>query len=330
MFGHTYFPIIVFNLLLSGVIIGVSMHLARTWFNSRIAMITGILLAFWPSQIQFTTVLASELIFTALVLVAMAIWLNEQIDLQLRTVLVGSVLAAAAYVRPTALLIPLLLLLFRWIYKRKIFKTLKATLIIFVLMAVLIAPWSVRNTRVFGEFVTISTNAGANLWMGNNPDSKGGYMPLPLEVKGMNEAKRNNYLKSVAKAYIKEKPLLFLKRCFTRLVDTHSRESIGVAWNEEGLKTRYGEWILLPIKLINQFYWMIVLGLALIGIILLGKKYGWITMISHPTIVLWGYYAAVHAVIVAQDRYHFPSIPMIAILAAFTISSEKHKGKRTG
>jgi len=318
VFGHTYLPIVVLNILLAVVIIGVSMRLAETWFNRRVATITGLILALWPSQIEFTTVLASELLFTALVLIALVVWINERISLRARAVLVGLVLAAASYVRPIALLIPILLLFFRCVSKREIFKTLNATLIMLVLMALLIAPWSIRNTQLFGQFVTISTNEGSNLWMGNNPVSTGGYMELPTEVAGMNEAQRDKYLKSVAIAHIKEKPLQFVTRTMTRLVDTHSRESIGVTWNEKGLVTRYGTNVLLPLKMINQIYWLSVLGLALIGIVLLGKRHGWV-IISHPTIMIWAYFASVHAVIVAQDRYHFPSIPMIAILTAFTL-----------
>ncbi|MEQ9357374.1 ArnT family glycosyltransferase [Coleofasciculus chthonoplastes] len=321
LFGHSYLPIIVFNLLLTAVIIWVAMRLAETWFNRRIAIITGIILALWPSQIQFTTVLASELLFTALVLVGLFLWFNERFTLRSRALGVAVVLAAASYVRPTALLIPILLLFFRAVRTREIFKNLTATLVMFVVMALLIAPWSIRNTLVFGQFTTISTNSGSVFWMGNNPESTGGYMPLPPEVKGMNEAQRDDYLKSVAVSHIKEKPILFIRRCLIRLVKTHERESIGVAWNEKGLVKRYGNWILLPLKIINQLYWLAVLGLALIGIVLLGKQQGWFIIITHPTVLLWGYFAAVHAVIIAQDRYHFPSIPMIAILAALTLTS---------
>ena len=54
-------------------------------------------------------------------------------------------------------------------------------------IAATIAPWSIRNNAVFGEFVLLSTNGGPNLWMGNNPDSTGFYMPLPSSVDGLSE-----------------------------------------------------------------------------------------------------------------------------------------------
>ena len=61
------------------------------------------------------------------------------------------------------------------------------------------------------------------------------------------------------------------------------------------------------------------LGLAGVAFLLMRK--GLWRMLFHPTVLLWGYFGSVHAVIVIQDRYHFPSIPLIAALAAFSLAS---------
>ena len=179
LFGHTYIPVIFFNLILFTLTSYLSMHLAELWFEKRVAALTGFLLMLWPSQIQFTTVLASEQTFIVLTLIAMALWVNDRINLWLKTVMVGVVLAATSYVRPTALLIPAVFLLIRYTSKREIVKSITATLVMFMVMALLIAPWSIRNTQAFGQFAMISTNGGTNLWMGNNPETTGEYMDLP-------------------------------------------------------------------------------------------------------------------------------------------------------
>ena len=163
-------------------------------------------------------------------------------------------------------------------------------------------------------------NSGTNLWMGNNPKSKGSYMKLPPEVKSMNEYERNDYLKNLAKDYIKEKPLVFIKGFFSKVIRTYRKENIGVNWNEKGLTTRYGKFILTPLKLISFAYWISVLLLALGGIVILRIKQGWWNMLTHPTVLFWGYYAGVHGVVVGQDRYHFPSVCFIAVLAALALS----------
>lgn len=319
LFGHTYLPIVLLNIGLGVVTILLTMHLAERWFERRTAALTGILLALWVSQIQFTTVLASEQLFTTLIVAALVIWSNESINIWGRAALAGSVLAAASYVRPTAILLPLVLMFIRYTTTRRVIETVKATVVMFLVIALLVAPWSIRNTQAFGQFVTISTNGGANLWMGNNPASTGEYMDLPPEVVNMNEAQRDKHLKSLAVAHIKENPVLFVRRTINRLVVTYSRETISVAWNEAGLKQRYGQWIITPMKLLTQLYWIPMLCLGVLGVTLLGIREGWLKALTHPTVLLWGYFTAVHAVIVAQDRYHFPSIPMIAILASYSL-----------
>ncbi len=331
-FGHNYFQIAILNIFLGLLTIWLSMHLAKHFFDQRVAVITGILLALWPSQIQFTTVLASEQLFTALIVLSLAIWTNESLALWFRSGVIGIVLAGASYVKPIALLIPILLFVMEYAKTREIAKSFISMVIMFILMAMLIAPWTIRNAQEFGSFVIISTNGGANLWMGNNPASTGGYMELPPEVKGMNEAERDKFLKSLAIAHIKERPDLFAFRVVKRIVDTHSRESIGVVWNEKGLTSRYGTKVLLPLKLINQFYWLSMLVFSLVGVVLIGIQTGWFKLFYQPLVLFWTYFAGIHAVIVAMDRYHFPSIPMISILAAFAMTtclSQFFKKKRS-
>ncbi len=318
IFGHTYAPIVIFHIVISLVTIGLTMYLAEQWFGRRVAALTGIFMAVWFSQVQMTTILASELIFNTLVIAALVIWLYQDLNLWLRSAIAGVLLAGACYVRPTALLIPILLLFARYVSTREIKRSLIATGIMFAFMGLLIAPWSLRNYNTFGQFVLISTNGGANFWMGNNPQSTGEYMEPPAETNGMNEAARDTYLKEQAKAYIKENPLQFVAKSFQRVVITHSRESISVEWNKDGLVSRYGDKVLVLLKLLNLAYWLLMLALGLTGAVLLVQKLGILPAIAHPTILFWGYYAMIHAATVAQDRYHFPSIPMIAILAGFT------------
>jgi hypothetical protein len=64
----------------------------------------------------------------------------------------------------------------------------------------------------------------------------------------------------------------------------------------------------------------IVLGLGILGIIRLVQYQGWFAAATHPTVVLWAYFTAIHAFIVSQDRYNFPSVPMIVILGGFAVA----------
>lgn len=114
---------------------------------------------------------------------------------------------------------------------------------------------------------------------------------------------------------------------FRKLINTHAGETIAVHWNELSLKNKYGSWVLLPLKIITQMYWCIILLLSLVGIVIILR---WsvrqciflpvLQAAAKPPLVIWLYYAVLHAIIVAQDRYHFPSIPFVAMLSGMTFT----------
>lgn len=313
-FGHSYLPVVVLNVALGLSIVALTMMLATRWFGARVGTVAGTLIAAWPSQVQFTTVLASELPFMALLLGATWTWFGETVTLR-RAVLTGALLAAASYFRPTALLLPVAFaaaLAFqtrRWV-------PVGWAAVLGLTMAVLIAPWSVRNTRLFGRIVLISTNAGTTSWMGNNAETTGEFMRPPYPP-GMNEADSNEYFGQEARKYILDHPARFVGRTMVKLLRLHERESIGITWNSAGLE-RFGGRTVFALKLVSNIYWWVCCSLAIAGTVILTRREGWRTL-AHPALAIWGYFAAVHAITLIQDRYHFPSIPFIATLAAYAM-----------
>lgn len=315
-FGYDFRPAVVLNILLGVAAVAIPMRLTGRWFGALAGRVCGLLLALWPSQIEFVTVLASEGPFTTLMLVALGGWFCDRRRL-LGAVLTGVALAAAAYVRPTALLLPVVFGLAGVLSGRGVARELTKVIIATVVMIGLIAPWTVRNFQVFGRFVLISTNGGTNLWMGNHPGTSGGYTPLPRDTEGMGEVERDEYLSRQAKDHIRQNPVAFVKGVVAKFVMTHDRETIGVIWNEPGLVGRLGPSVLTPLKAFSTVYWYAAAGLGLVGFVLLVRKEGVIAGVGHPVVLTTLYFATVHSVIVGQDRYHFPVIPLVAALAGF-------------
>ncbi len=320
MVGHSYTPIVALHILVSAATIALVWKLTGEWFGPRAATSSAWLLAVWPSQIMFVTVLATELLFNVLLVMALWIWTRESLRIWTRGLLTGPVFALAALVRPHALLLPVLFALGGVLGQRQRVGAIGLAAIAGVVMMSLILPWSVRNERVFGERVLIAANFGANLWMGNNPQSSGEYMPIPDDVRRLDSVQRDKELRRRAVEYILAEPVRFVKLSAARLVTTHARETINVAWNIEGIKRTFGEKVLTPFKALGSAYWYVVLLAAVAGAVLLLRRDGILRTAFHPTVLLWTYFAVVHAVIVAQDRYHFIAIPLIAALAGFAIS----------
>jgi 4-amino-4-deoxy-L-arabinose transferase-like glycosyltransferase len=366
------------NLVLGVAAVALAIVLGRRWVGARAALAGGWLLALWPSQIQFVTVLNSELPMVFFLLLAAVVWwpaMRRPAAWHGRALVAGVCLAAAAYMRPTALLLPAVVCLPGLAYgPRRLASAAGGVVMVAALVAVLL-PWSLRNQRELGDFVLISTNGGVNFWMGNNPDAWGGYMSPPARHEYASEPERDRGLRAEALAYIRAEPAAFLKRTLVKAVRLHERESIGIGWNEPGLRRTLAAlgWttpnrprppenpataavpptsenpaapesaaanrVIFAAKLATNVYWWGVLLLAVVGVgrmLLLGPRFdgappgggsgaggvdsggmgGRIvgTLLS-PPVLLWGYFTAVHAVSVIQDRYHFAAIPAIALLA---------------
>jgi 4-amino-4-deoxy-L-arabinose transferase-like glycosyltransferase len=80
------------------------------------------------------------------------------------TVAAGLVTGAAILVRPgTLLFLPLVAL---WFIRRRRWSLAVAFC---VTSLVVVAPWTLRNARVYGRFVPVASSGGVNFWTGNHP-----------------------------------------------------------------------------------------------------------------------------------------------------------------
>lgn len=328
LFGHHYEPIVALNVVLSVAIVALSIILAKKWFGPNTAFAAGLLLALWPGQIQYVNLLASEIPFTFLVLSATAMWAAEKPNHWIKTLLTGVLIAAAAYVRPTALLFPVIFCGIDAIKTKSIGKPALSAAIMLGVVAVLIAPWSIRNSRVFDEFVLLSTNSGDTFWMGNNPQSDGGYMPLPEYTADMTETQREDHLREQAMEFIRENPLRFAQLTLKKLVMFHAWETTNVVWNALALEMRGLKTWNLPLRVFSNLYFRFAVLLAAAGVVLYAVRNKPASLVVLPPFVLWAYFAAVHALIHVQDRFHFPIVPFLAMFAGSTLVAGVSRIKR--
>lgn len=319
LFGDSYVPIVVFNIFISTGIIVLAMRVSRRFFGAQVASLTGIILALWPSLIFYVTILASELPFMFLILAAIDVWSNPKHSITLSAILAGIFIAGASYIRPIALLLPFIFGITFAFYTKNWRRELLKTIIVSLLMVVLILPWSVRNYHEFGHVIVISTNGSVTLWMGNHPGSDGAYAKIPDWANSMNEYDRSKIMGERAIEYIKAEPIAFVTRSIKKFIYQHSYETIAITWNKGGIIKTFGEWAILPLKALCQAYWLAILFFSFIGVVLAFRNLGFLETALHPILVPWLYFSAISAIIVAQDRYHFPAIPFIAIFSAYAI-----------
>ena len=210
IFGYSFRPVVVLNVILSTAVVGLTMVLAAKLFDKRTGIIAGLLMAVWPSEVAYVTVLASEIPFTFLILLGCTVWFSSWKSNIARAAVSGLAFGAASYFRPIALLLPIIVWLSTLLDWRKLRAGIPAMLVSLIVIAATIAPWTIRNAQVFGHFVPMSTSDGVNLWMGNNAGSDGSYSPLPLTVQGLNEYEQNRILSEDALLFVSEHPLMFV------------------------------------------------------------------------------------------------------------------------
>ena len=314
IFGYGFKPAVVLNVILSTGIVALTIALTTNFFDRTTGMIAGFLMAIWPSEVAYVTVLASELPFTFFVLLGCMVWFGRGYSTLARAIVSGLAFGAASYFRPIGLLLPIVLWFSDIFRSRKLVEGLRVMLFSLIVVGITIAPWTIRNTQVFGHFVPMSTSDGVNLWMGNNPGSTGSYLPLPVGVQGMSEYDQNKILSEDALLYLSEHPIAFISRTFKKVALLHMTETIAVTWNTEGIKQRFGEAALFPLKLVTQGYWTGMLLLAFGGIAILVRRCGILAALTNPALLIWIYFTAVYSIFVVEDRYHFPSHPFISMI----------------
>ncbi|MEH6788694.1 MAG: glycosyltransferase family 39 protein [Paracoccus sp. (in: a-proteobacteria)] len=330
LLGQSYAGIVALNLLAALVAMIATWRLGQIYYGGRAAFAALAVMAFWPNLIFFTSILSSELYFIALVVTGWYFWARPAGRPWVNLILAGLIWGLACYVRPVILLLPAAFAIAA--LSRGMAATLRSTIraaLVIALIVLSVSPWTLRNAREIGKPFLVSSNFNANLWMGNNPDSQGGYTPLPAEVSGMDEARRDAYLGAQAREYIRSDPLRFAADVGRRVLLLHSRETIGVAWNRQAVETRFGAKAVPAAKLVATGYWYLVLAAALAGVALSVRQAG-LAGLFHPVFGGWAYFTAVHAIIVAEDRYHMPATPFMTLLAGLAIAGalRRHAGPR--
>jgi hypothetical protein len=189
-----------------------------------------------------------------------------------------------------------------------------------LMMFVVLTPWQVRNFRLFGShYFRLTTLEGISLYEAVYAGADGGpkqdVIPLPAEMRGMNEVQRNDEWSRRAWKEIWEHP--------GRVMWLAARK-VGRTWTPFLNAGEFQN----PLIQAGMGLWHVPLFiLALLGIFGrgVGTKMKWLLL----TPVL--YFAAVHGLFLGSVRYRVPLMPIVCIFAAAGIAELWRRiGKRRG
>jgi 4-amino-4-deoxy-L-arabinose transferase-like glycosyltransferase len=180
--------------------------IAKRCFDEKVAVWSAWTWALLPSVIFWCTRWVWETSLASLLL-AVIFWLTLTMDEKdgLKPWLQFGLLWGVAALTNTALLSFLPVSgLWVWYHRAKLGKrSLSGVILASIIFAACITPWLIRNHHVFGQFVFIRSNFGAELRLGNGPGADGTWMDYLHPTKNVSEMRRYQQLGEVA--YVAER-----------------------------------------------------------------------------------------------------------------------------
>jgi len=244
----------------------------------------------------------------------------------------GGLLGYAVLVKPVCLLVPVFVLI-SWLSLTGRRAACWRTLVCVATMTAVIAPWTLRNYRVLGTFVLVSTNGGVCLYTGVNPDTNGMYSrerdprfhPLPGEV---DEISVDRIRRRAALKWIKENPLACCKLMLKKQAYMWGTSSTNIAVGiNDRVPAHLQEPIGKAIKALVNLFWAALLVLVLIGTL---RTTVWQNCSAWLLLLMLLYMLALHSIFEVQSRYHIPVISALLLVAAAGLAGEdKVLGKKS-
>lgn len=306
-------------ILLSNLTLYVLTSLIVWLLGSRVAgqqaaRLATFFLATWPNYLACSVTAEKENLVVFLLPLALLLY-TRGADSHRSRFAAGLVIGFAALAQPSTLFFPATLVCYEILQRRPWRAVLAALVTLLLGMALVIAPWSARNTRVFGEFLLITSNGGDNLYRANNPLATGGYTKRgEVELEHLGELERNRTGFRLAKEWISSHPAEF-----AGLIPAKQKLFLGDDSFGQYVSVRSGggsNRTYLVMKLAANAFWY-VLWACLLALSLRRTGPGSGYSALHTTLVLaYAYFFVLHSVFESSSKYHIAPLSFLAIFGA--------------
>jgi 4-amino-4-deoxy-L-arabinose transferase-like glycosyltransferase len=326
VFGQSLFFARLANVLLGTLTVYLVYLLGRKTFSERVGLLASAIVAFTPSLILYSGLLASENLVIPLLLSSLLFYLEAlQKHKTLYVWLSGLTLGLAVLTRPAVLLLPVFWLTYMFIKTHRMGKVLIHALVFGITIAACIVPWTVRNYRVFDRFIPLATDGGVNLLVSFNEKSVGRFVPgVHAHIvergrqEGWDEQQLEQAMLEEALDFVRRRPMRALALAPLKVFHLFRDDVSGVTWNFTETSRPSPQWLRWILLFTTQVYYLVVLALALTTAFYRKSltAYAWYGLLLTPIL----YWIVFHLVFFGDDRYHLPILPIIAIFSAFSSS----------
>ena len=215
-------------------------RLATRHFGARVGVVAAAIIAGYIYFIYYAATLMTEMFYITAILWSFDIAERLAAGDRARFLWaqLGVALGVAVLLRQLFLLvIPFLSLWLLWRYYRRersfgaVWRAFGGLVVAGVIVIAMIAPWTVRNYRVFHRFVLLNTNAGFAFYWGNHPihgynfisilpaDGPSYQQLIPKELRRLDEAALDSALLGRALVIIKNDPVRYVILSLSRTKD---------------------------------------------------------------------------------------------------------------
>jgi hypothetical protein len=324
--GHNYQIARIAQAVLSALTVFLIYKCSVVLFGSGAACWAAILAALYPSFYAYSyscPALVSETLYTFLLTAYFwslfhyfskpSWWVG---------ILSGITLGLAILTRPIPLFLPVFLPLSLIVLGQPWSSVLRYLGLLCATLLVVLLPWTIRNYRVFGEFVPVGTIGGDAFYRANHPGSDG----IGGGSSGEDPFFRDIFFPQYHRLHSMGKSEVEMSRYFfgkgMEFFRDHRREAF-----------KLGIWKILMfndartviekdstrVRVVNYGYLIVLLG-TLASFVLAG---------SNPPVrrslllmaLIYGYFLAVHTILPSSERMRFPLEPLLIIAAAFSFHS---------
>jgi 4-amino-4-deoxy-L-arabinose transferase-like glycosyltransferase len=337
VFGPNLLAPKALNVFLGAATVVAVYVLGARLFDRRVGLVAAALLALFPSQIFFSTLVMTEVLFAALLtLVALLVVLwtlppkadppsteGDERPAAYKVLLLGLLVGYGAITRGEGSVVVVAVLLIWWLARTGWRPFLRRSALLLVGVAVVMTPWSIRNFITFKAPVFVSTAMGSALWQGNRADAYSPhdygfdtkfydeYADVPYPKK---EVEMNNAAMREAVDFIVHNPGTETGLLFKKIYNLYREDAIGLIWiDQHGGQHSIPDSARPKLETVADAYYFVVLGWVVLTVPF------WFSFRDRsrfllPLMIL--VLTAAHLVFIPNPRYHFAFIPILCLLAA--------------
>jgi hypothetical protein len=314
-------PVLWLQMLVGALLVPAVGLLGASCFSPRTGLIAATMVAFYPELVWFAAHFWSETLFLTLLFWGLerTVAADDARDRPAETwaaVAAGLLLGFASLTRETAL--PGALLAAGWLAWPQLGRVrwrqgallLAGTLLV-------VTPWTLRNWKVFGAFVPISTYGALNLWLGNTDVDRDEVYRLSNSVEGP-IAQHRLAREEARKAIARRQPAWILEKTVRELPKLFAPSSEAIVFLNDGAYGPVHSATRAAVSLAIAAPWVV---LALLGVPALA-----LLELTRPRALLvayFTYYVLVHVVAFGHHRFHLPLLPVLMLFAVAVVREPK-------